>query len=44
MAEAGEHGWRALYQERYPHAGGPQHYAGWVENTDGFKAEIVADA
>lgn len=25
------------------HAGGPDHYAGWIENADGFKAEIVAD-
>lgn len=26
-----------------PHAGGPDHYAGWLENTAGFKAEIVAE-
>ena len=32
-----------LYQERYPHAGGEAHYAGWLENSAGFKAEIVAD-
>ncbi|WP_374976328.1 VOC family protein [Microbacterium trichothecenolyticum] len=44
MAEAEQHGWRPLYQERYPHAGGPGHYAGWLENSGGFKAEIVADA
>jgi hypothetical protein len=31
-----------LYQERYPHAGGPQHYAGWLENAAGFKVEVVA--
>ncbi|GAT72600.1 lactoylglutathione lyase [Microbacterium sp. HM58-2] len=42
MAEAAAHGWRPLYHERYPHAGGPDHYAGWLENADGFKAEIVA--
>lgn len=42
MAEASDHGWRALYQDRYPHAGGAAHYAGWVENAAGFKAEIVA--
>lgn len=34
--------WSPLYHERYPHAGGPDHYAGWVENSDGFKVEIVA--
>lgn len=43
MAEAEAHGWRPLYHERYPHAGGPQHYAGWLENSAGFKAEIVAE-
>lgn len=43
MAEAPTHGWTPLYAERYPHAGGDEHYAGWLENTDGFKAEIVAD-
>ena len=43
MAEAESHGWRPLYQERYPHAGGPEHYAGWLENAEGFKVEIVAE-
>ncbi|GGI38962.1 hypothetical protein GCM10010988_21690 [Cnuibacter physcomitrellae] len=43
MAEAEQHGWRPLYHDRYPHAGGPDHYAGWLENTAGFKAELVAD-
>jgi len=42
-AAAADHGWRPLYQERYPHAGGPGHYAGWLENSAGFKAEVVAD-
>lgn len=43
MAEAERHGWRPLYAERYPHAGGDQHYAGWSENASGFKIEVVAD-
>lgn len=42
MASAVAHGWRPLYAERYPHAGGPDHYAGWLENSAGFKVEIVA--
>lgn len=42
MSEAQAHGWWPLYQERYPHAGGPNHYAGWLENSAGFKVEIVA--
>ncbi|MBD7956020.1 VOC family protein [Microbacterium sp. Sa4CUA7] len=43
VADAGEHGWHPLYQDRYPHAGGPDHYAGWMENSAGFKVEIVAE-
>ncbi|WP_394941098.1 VOC family protein [Psychromicrobium sp. YIM B11713] len=43
MAEAPGHGWRPLYHERYPYAGGELHYAGWLENSAGFKAEIVAE-
>lgn len=43
MVDAQTQGWRPLYAERYPHAGGPGHYAGWLENSAGFKAEIVAD-
>ncbi|MGB3909155.1 MAG: VOC family protein [Pseudolysinimonas sp.] len=43
MEDAQEHGWHPLYRERYPHAGGAGHYAGWLENSAGFKAEVVAD-
>jgi len=43
MADAPDHGWRPLYHERYPHAGGAAHYAGWLENAGGFKVELVAD-
>ncbi|WP_229939893.1 VOC family protein [Plantibacter cousiniae (nom. nud.)] len=42
MAAGPEHGWQPLYQDRYPHAGGEQHYAGWLENEAGFKVEVVA--
>lgn len=43
MAEASEHGWTPLYHDRYPHAGGEFHYAGWLQNGAGFKAEVVAE-
>lgn len=43
MAAAPAHGWQPLYHDRYPHAGGPDYYAGWLENAQGFKAELVAD-
>jgi catechol 2,3-dioxygenase-like lactoylglutathione lyase family enzyme len=41
-AEAPAHGWTPLFPDRYPHAGGPRHYAAYVTNTDGFEAELVA--
>lgn len=44
IASAPVHRWTPLYSERYPHAGGPDHYAGWIEGPGGFKAEIVATA
>lgn len=43
MSEASAHGWKPLYHDRYPYAGGKDHYAGWLENSAGFKAEVVAD-
>lgn len=43
MDDAPAHGWTPLYHERYPNAGGPDHYAGWLENSAGFKAELVAN-
>lgn len=43
MDDAPAHGWNLLYPERYPFAGGREHYAGWLENSGGFKAEIVAE-
>jgi hypothetical protein len=43
MVVAPAHGWVPLYHDRYPRAGGPDHYAGWLENSAGAKAEIVAD-
>jgi len=42
--EATHHGWHALYAERYPHAGGPGHYAAYLEDDAGFKVEIVGEA
>ena len=37
------HGWRELFADRYPHAGGPQHTALFIENDEGFEIEIVVD-
>jgi catechol 2,3-dioxygenase-like lactoylglutathione lyase family enzyme len=40
--QATGHGWSQLFADRYPHAGGPEHYAAYLENTDGFEVELVA--
>jgi catechol 2,3-dioxygenase-like lactoylglutathione lyase family enzyme len=42
-AEALLHGWRLMFPDEHPFAGGPQHYAAYLENYDGFEAELVAD-
>jgi catechol 2,3-dioxygenase-like lactoylglutathione lyase family enzyme len=41
-AAAPEHGWTLLFPDRHPHAGGPEHYAAYLANTDSFEAELVA--
>ncbi|MFC5805535.1 VOC family protein [Streptomyces formicae] len=40
--EGARHGWRLLFADRHPHAGGEQHYASYLENGDGFEVELVA--
>lgn len=42
VAAAPAHGWRPLFADRYPHAGGPDHCAGYLEDRDGFEVELVA--
>lgn len=41
-AESSAHGWRELFADRYPHAGGDQHVALYLENSEGFEVEVVA--
>jgi len=38
-----EHGWHELFADRYPHAGGDEHTALYLENSEGFEVEIVAE-
>jgi len=40
-AESSEHGWHELFADRYPHAGGDEHTALYLENSEGFEVEIV---
>jgi catechol 2,3-dioxygenase-like lactoylglutathione lyase family enzyme len=42
VKESANHGWKLLFPDRHPHAGGPDHYAGYLENADGFEIELVA--
>jgi catechol 2,3-dioxygenase-like lactoylglutathione lyase family enzyme len=41
VEEAPAYGWTLLFPERHPHAGGSGHRAAYLENTDGFEAELV---
>jgi catechol 2,3-dioxygenase-like lactoylglutathione lyase family enzyme len=40
--ELAARGVRLLYDERYPHAGGDDHYAVFFEDPEGLKVEVVA--
>jgi catechol 2,3-dioxygenase-like lactoylglutathione lyase family enzyme len=40
--EAARHGWYLLFPDRHPHAGGPEHYAAYLANDDGYEVELVA--
>ena len=42
VAQAPRHGWSLMFPDRHPYAGGPQHYAAYLENEDGFEVELVA--
>jgi hypothetical protein len=37
-----EHGWKVMFEDRHPYAGGPDHYAAYLENDDGFEVELCA--
>jgi catechol 2,3-dioxygenase-like lactoylglutathione lyase family enzyme len=41
-AQAPGHGWELMFTDRHPHAGGPQQYAAYLQNTDGYEVELVA--
>lgn len=43
VAAAGEHGWALMFPERHPYAGGPGHWAAYLESGEGFEVELVAD-
>lgn len=42
VRRAASHGWTLLFADRHPHAGGADHYAAYLENSEGFEVELVA--
>ncbi|MUK00788.1 reverse transcriptase-like protein [Vibrio cholerae] len=40
---AASHGWTLLFADRHPFAGGPEHYAAYLENAEGLEVELVAE-
>ena len=42
VAAAPATGWTLMFADRHPHAGGPEHYAGYLINSDGYEVELVA--
>ena len=42
-AESSAHGWHEMYADRYPHAGGDDHTALYLESSEGFEVEIVVE-
>jgi catechol 2,3-dioxygenase-like lactoylglutathione lyase family enzyme len=42
VAAAPAHGWRLLFADRHPFAGGPDHRAAYLEDADGYEVELVA--
>lgn len=39
---AAANGWTLQYGDQHPYAGGPDHYAAYLINTDGYEVELVA--
>jgi catechol 2,3-dioxygenase-like lactoylglutathione lyase family enzyme len=44
LAAAGPaQGWQLMFADNHPYAGGPDHYAAYMENADGYEVELVAN-
>lgn len=41
-AAAPAHGWSLMFADRHPYAGGPDHYAAFLEDAHGYEVELVA--
>ena len=43
-AAAPEHGWTLMFADRHPFAGGPEHYAAYLEDADGSSLYLCSAA
>ena len=41
-ADGPANGWTLMFADRHPYAGGQDHYAAYLANTDGFEVELIA--
>jgi catechol 2,3-dioxygenase-like lactoylglutathione lyase family enzyme len=44
VAQAPGHGWSLLFTDRHPYAGGPDHYAAYLQDGQGYEIELCADS
>ncbi|PZW01757.1 Catechol 2,3-dioxygenase [Micromonospora phaseoli] len=42
VAQASGYGWELLFPDRHPHAGGPDTYAAYLVDGQGYEVELVA--
>jgi hypothetical protein len=42
-ASAASHGCALLFPDKHPYAGGEDHYAAYLANTDSYEVELIAD-
>lgn len=40
---ARDHGWTLMFPDKHPYAGGAGHYAAYLESTEGYEVELVAN-
>ena len=43
VASAPGYGWTLLFPDRHPHAGGPDSYAAYLTDGQGYEVELVAE-
>jgi catechol 2,3-dioxygenase-like lactoylglutathione lyase family enzyme len=43
VRESAGHGWSLMFADKHPYAAGPDYYAGYLEDTQGFEVELVAE-